>query len=165
MGDRDDRAVVLHQGLLDCVLGGNVKVVGGLVEDEDVGLVEEHQAQSDPGPLSSGEGGDGPFDLLSEQQEPRQELPDLAPALLAGDLQELLLGCELHVQALVVLGVVADLGARRHPEVPPRRDQAQECLHEGGLALAVGPEDSDLVPLLDVQVDAGEDGPPVVLHA
>ncbi len=46
MGDEDDGAVELLQGLVEGVDRFEIQVVGGFVEDQDVGL-EEHEAAED----------------------------------------------------------------------------------------------------------------------
>ena len=58
VGDRDHGARVLLQGALEPGHRLGVEVVGGLVEQEEVGLGEEQPAQGHPAALAAGEGGD-----------------------------------------------------------------------------------------------------------
>ena len=58
MGDDDDRAPVVHQIGLQPGDGVHVQVVGGLVQDNQVGLLQEELAQGHPGLLTAGEGAD-----------------------------------------------------------------------------------------------------------
>ena len=56
MGDRDDGAGVLLQVLLEPQDALRVEVVGGLVEQQQVGLLQEQLAEGDPAPLATGQG-------------------------------------------------------------------------------------------------------------
>jgi hypothetical protein len=58
VGDDDDRARVLAQVLLEPGHRLGVEVVGGLVEQQQVGLLEQQAAQRDAALLAAGEGGD-----------------------------------------------------------------------------------------------------------
>ena len=58
MGDGDDGARVVLQGALQPGHRLGVEVVGGLVEQEEVGLGEQQAAQRDPPALATGQGGD-----------------------------------------------------------------------------------------------------------
>ena len=58
VGDRDDRAGVLRQVLLQPQHALGVEVVGGLVEQQQVGLLQQQLAQRDPAALTTGELGD-----------------------------------------------------------------------------------------------------------
>lgn len=49
MGDEDDGAFVFGDGLEDFVAGGGVEVVGGLVEEEDVGAGGDERGEGETG--------------------------------------------------------------------------------------------------------------------
>ena len=109
MRDRDDRAGVLLEVLLEPLDGLGVEVVGGLVEQQEVGLLEQQLAERDAALLTTGEHRDvgvrrraaqGVHRLLELGVEvPRVEVVDLL-------LQRAHLGEEL-----VVVGVgVGELG-------------------------------------------------------
>ena len=55
VGDEEDGAFVLLDGLVEGVDGFEVEVVGGFVEDEDVGLLQHDLAEEQPGGFASGE--------------------------------------------------------------------------------------------------------------
>ena len=55
VGDRDDGAGVLGQVLLQPEHALGVEVVGRLVEQQQVGLLQQQLAQRDPAPLTAGE--------------------------------------------------------------------------------------------------------------
>ena len=58
MGHEDDRTRVFRQMPLQPGHALGVKVVGGLVEQEDVGTLEQHSAERHPPALAAGEGAD-----------------------------------------------------------------------------------------------------------
>ena len=60
MGDGDDGAGVLREVLLQPLHGLGVQVVGGLVEEQQVGGLEQQLAQRDAAALATGEVGDRP---------------------------------------------------------------------------------------------------------
>ena len=60
MGDGDDGAGVLGEVLLQPLHGLGVQVVGGLVEQQQVGRLEQQLAERDAALLATGEGGDRP---------------------------------------------------------------------------------------------------------
>ena len=109
VGDEEDGAFVLLDGLVEGVDAFEVEVVGGLVEDEDVGLLQHDLAEEQAGGFASGEGV-GLLEALFALEEHLAE--DAADVFLGG------LGVELvepvgggHAEldgALVVLGEVAD---------------------------------------------------------
>ena len=55
MGDQDDRALVLGQVRLEPRDRLGVEVVGGLVEQQQVGVLEQQLAERDAAPLTAGE--------------------------------------------------------------------------------------------------------------
>ena len=55
MGDGDDRALVLLEVLLEPGDGLGVEVVGGLVEEQEIGALQEHAAQGDAALLAAGQ--------------------------------------------------------------------------------------------------------------
>ena len=55
MGDEDDGAFVFGDGLEDFVAGGGVEVVGGLVEEEDVGAGGDERGEGETGLFAAGE--------------------------------------------------------------------------------------------------------------
>lgn len=58
VGDGDDRAFVLLQMCLEPLDAFGVEVVGGFVEEEDVGLAEQQAAEGHAAPLAAGKGSD-----------------------------------------------------------------------------------------------------------
>ena len=53
MAHQHEGAGELEQGLLENIERRDVEVVGGLIEDEQVGRLEHHPGEDDPGALAS----------------------------------------------------------------------------------------------------------------
>ena len=64
MGDEDERALEFEEGFFEDFQGGDVEVVGGLVEQEDVGGLKHEAGDEDAGALSATEAADGLVELL-----------------------------------------------------------------------------------------------------
>ena len=72
MRDQDQRAGKLEQSLLEHLEGGDVEIVGRLVEQQQVGLLEHQPGDVHAGALAAGEAADGLDELfLAEQKAPR----------------------------------------------------------------------------------------------
>jgi hypothetical protein len=69
VGDEDERAGVFEQALFEDLEGGDVEVVGGLVEQEDVGGFEHEFGDEDAGALAAAEPFDGLVELLAGEEE------------------------------------------------------------------------------------------------
>ena len=54
VGHDDHRALVVRQGLLQPSHRLHVQVVGGLVQEQHVGVLEQHLAERDSPPLAAG---------------------------------------------------------------------------------------------------------------
>jgi hypothetical protein len=82
VGDGDDRAGVLGEVLLQPLHALRVQVVGGLVEQQQVGRLEQQLAQRDPAALTTGELGDVGVRRRAAQRVHRQlELESTSHAL------------------------------------------------------------------------------------
>ncbi len=75
VGDGDNRAGVLLQVLLQPGHGLGVEVVGRLVEQQDVGLLQEQPHQRHAPPLAAGKDGDGRIARRTAQRVHRQIEP------------------------------------------------------------------------------------------
>ena len=92
MGDQDDGGVELDQVALEPLQRGDVEVVRGLVEQQQVGAGGEGAGQRDAGQLAAGEGRERALEVLGAKTEALQDRDDLvAPAVAAAGF-ELLLG-------------------------------------------------------------------------
>lgn len=134
----------------------DVEVVGGLVEDDQVLLVDEELGQRDTAALATGERGDDGVEPVLEAgegqaaEEPGEHVADLGAArpLVVGEIADDLLADGL----LRVQGVVLGEDAETQPAVVGdaagvRVLQLGEHPDEGGLAVAVAAHDTDPVAL------------------
>ncbi len=157
MGDHDHRAGPAVEEVLQLGKGLDVEVVGGLVEEEDVGLVHQQAQDLQPAALTAG------------------EVADRRPLLLLGEAELLAqLACR-HLAALAEVDAVADaldglqdtqgrveladlLGEVGQPDGLADRDFARggldvalgagglgEGAQQGGLAGAVDADEADAV--------------------
>ena len=97
MRDGDDRALVLGQVLLEPGHGLGVEMVGGLVEQQQVGCAQQQSAESDPAALAAGEDADVRVRRRQPQRVHRVfelgvEVPRVRGVDLGLDLAELLGG-------------------------------------------------------------------------
>lgn len=134
----------------------DVEVVGGLVEDDQVLLVDEELGQRDTAALATGERGDDGVEPVLEAgegqaaEEPGEHIADLGAArpLVVGEIADDLLADGLRR----VQGVVLGEDAETQPAVVGdaagvRLLQLGEHPDEGGLAVAVAAHDTDPVAL------------------
>jgi hypothetical protein len=141
----------------------------GLVEDDDLGIVDERARDEEPPLHPARELLDRRIGLLGElhklQELPGPLLGDLARQVEVAPVhEEVLQDLEVVVQ-IVLLGddpdaaldlalVLRDLEPRDR-ELPAGRDgRAVEHLHRGGLAGAVGPEETEALAPVDLKVHA-----------
>ncbi len=80
MGDGEDAAGVRREMALEPLHGLRIEVVGRLVEEEQVGLLEQQLAQRHPAPLATGQVVDELLGRRAAQRvhrlvEPRVEVP------------------------------------------------------------------------------------------
>src|SRR4029077_13411294 len=71
--DEDDRAGIALERVLEHLLGGDVEVVGRLVEEEQVGGLEGETAEGEPGALAAAQGGDRREDLVAAEQQAAED--------------------------------------------------------------------------------------------
>mmetsp|Transcript_37180 Transcript_37180/g.93314 ORF Transcript_37180/g.93314 Transcript_37180/m.93314 type:complete len:283 (-) Transcript_37180:2076-2924(-) len=159
------RPGVVLDGLLEHLLGGNVQVVGRLVQDQQVARTQQHLAQSQPRLLAAAEHSHRLVHILSSEHETRQEIPDilwresffLPCGVFVGviDLHDGLQGRPVEIQriSLVLFEVVDDcagpLDLRRAPD---GLLQTQYETQQGRLAHPVRSEYGDSFVVSDREV-------------
>ncbi len=93
MGDEDDRGVEVDEVGLEPLQRGDVEVVGGLVEEQQVGSAGQRPRQRGAGQLATGEGREPPLGLLGVEAEPAQDFQHpVTPAVAAARFELLLRG-------------------------------------------------------------------------
>ena len=163
VGDEEDRHLRLQEEILHPEDRLQVEVVGGLVQEQQLGLGREGAGEEGAAAQASGEVEVGAVlgkpEAGDEVVDPQVALPILLRAVLrpepGGDelahRQGDVLGDLLGQQGLP--GGAADLAA-------VGAHLAGGDSEEGGLAGAVAPDEADALALLDLQVDPVEDGRP-----
>ena len=197
MGDGQHAAGVRREVAFEPLHRLGVEVVGGLVEEQQVGLLEQQLAQRHPAALAAGEVVDQDVRRRAAQRvhrlvEPAVDVPRVGVVqrglevagllhqgvlvgvgvahLHVGVLEPLHLGLDLVHGLLDVVEHRRALGQGRllleHPDRGVRVDdrvavvgvlEARHDLEEGGLAGAVGADDSDLGAVQEGQGDVVED--------
>ena len=117
VGDGDDRARVVTQVLLQPGDRLGVEVVGGLVEQQEIGLAQQQPAQRDAAALTAGERGDvgvggGAAERVHRVLERRVEIPPVDRIDLLLDARELVCGLVgvVHRQLVEAVEQGPDLG-------------------------------------------------------
>ena len=133
VGDRDDGALVVVQVALEPRDRLGVEVVGGLVEQQQVGLLEEQPAERDAAALAAGERGH--VGVAGRQAQRVHRLVDaLVEAPRVGGVDPLLDARELVGGLLGVVGgqlLEAVEQAAHLRRVPPPRSRARPCRGSG----------------------------------
>ena len=68
MGNHQDSARELAQRLIQCLLGVQIQMVGGLVQDQHIGLAQHHNGKLELGPLTAGQRPHLLIDILAGEQ-------------------------------------------------------------------------------------------------
>ncbi len=170
VGDEDDSAVELLQGLVEGVDRFEIQVVGGFVEDQDVRLEEHEAAEDQTGRFATGESFGGLEGVFTGEEHLTEE----AAELFVGGFHVVLAEPVDAVHAVfdgfgMVLSEVADAGfvtpddvatvdgefvfvmAGEHGGVGQKRAQ------EGGFTGTVSAHDGDLVATADEGLEVFED--------
>ena len=79
VGDEDDRALVLDQRVLERLAALDVEVVGGLVEDQDVGAGGDQDRQREPPLLAAGDVAELLLGVVAGEEEAAEQRPRLRP--------------------------------------------------------------------------------------
>lgn len=157
MGDHDHRAGPAVEEVLQLGQGLDVEVVGGLVEEEDVGLVHQQAQDLQAAPLTTGEVADGrPLLLLGEAELlaelARRHLAALAEVDAVADALDGLQDPQGRVEFTDLLGEVGQLDglsdddpAGRGLDLALGTGGLGEGAQQGGLACAVDADEADAV--------------------
>ena len=165
MGDHHHAAAEVFKEVFEHAQGLHVQVVGGLVEQQHVGGLDQQPAEMQPPSLAAGELGHRLVLLGWWKQEALQQLG--GTQLLAihrhpaggglNHVQHLLVGLEQHVAVLVEVGELhggAQLQAAAAGLAPARYH-----LQQARLAGAVGPDDANPVLRAEVVAEGSQQGP------
>ena len=165
MGDHHHAAAEVFEEVFEHAQGLHIQVVGGLVEQQHVGGLDQQPAEMEPPPLAAGELGHRLVLLGWWKQEALQQLG--GAQLLAvhchptggslNHLQHLLVGLEQHIAVLVEVGELhggAQLQAAAAGLAP-----AGDHLKQARLAHPVWANDADPVFRAEVVAEGAQQGP------
>mmetsp|Transcript_10863 Transcript_10863/g.47048 ORF Transcript_10863/g.47048 Transcript_10863/m.47048 type:complete len:268 (-) Transcript_10863:1681-2484(-) len=160
VGDEDDAALKLVQGVAEGVDGLHVEVVGGLVHEENVGIAEMDSGEHHASLLASRELHNWRQVVVARETKLSKLGANLlrlvAPALrLEVTAKQVLHGVLIHRQHIdEVLGVAPDAQLVRPPAVSRGGLKvAREKVHQRGLTSAVGTDDAHPGAHVDAQVE------------
>ena len=152
MGHGDNDTCKSGEVILQDGEGGDVQVIGGLVQKQYIAACRQHRQQVEPALFPAGELSDGGVLHGGVKKEVLQQGAGTDGALTGGDVLRNVLDIVDDplggVHVLRGLGKIADLyGLAPFNGAGVRLDLPCDELHEGGLAAAVFPDDADaLVP-------------------
>ena len=167
VGHRPDEVpVVGHQqhgsgigaeGVLENVAAGQVEMVGGLIQHQQVHRLHHQAGQGQTGALATGELRDPTVGVVSPQPERAEHGAQIAPSRIDPGREHLdrPLGAVQLVGLMLAEGGDTHVGAYPH-SARTRGQLAQDQLQQGGLARAVGPHQGHRLAPLDRQGRAGD---------
>ncbi len=177
--------------------GLDVEVVLRLIEQQQVGVFQQHQREHQPGALAAAQRAEGKFEFLLAETEAAQHGPDARAEFIAAPERERVLQPAVRLQGRVVavghallerrqfpflvdqvlkrllhnledagvgrrlgeLGQHGDARALHALDSPAvRHDRPGDDAEQGGLASAVAPDQTDVLPLFDTEIDRVEHG-------
>ena len=132
----------------------DIHVVGGLVEEEDIGLLENGTGERQLHLPTSGKGTDGALDLLVIKVELDKGVADLLVGLVDADRSKLLLGpLEDSELGVVRVEIVLDVDGLDLGLLGETLDLlVVDGAHEGGLAGTVGSEETVALATLEAEM-------------
>ena len=151
MGDHEGGTGKGAEGLLQDLLAGHVEVVGGLVEDEEIGRDEQHPGQCQTVLFSPGEDTDRFGHVVLAEEEGAEDGPDVGFAGPDGGCRGLLEDGALAVHFLaLVLGEVAYVDLVPRGDGPGVRGLAtRQQAGQGGFTGPVQADHADPVALFN----------------
>ena len=140
VADQDQAAGVRPEESLQPVDARQVEVVGWLVEEQDVGVLEQELGQRHPHHPAAREGADVPLDVGIGEPEPSEDAPRLSLEAVAAQQRESVLQAPILAHQLCDFGVVARLGELRLDVTEPMADPAHRtsARHHLGQHAAAG---------------------------
>ena len=164
MGDEDEAAVELGEAVLEDFEGRDVEVVGGLVEDEQVGGLAHQARDEDAGLLTARQAAHGHLELFGSEQEAPGPGRDVDAAALPRD--RVALGRERAAQALGRIEAAALLLEPDDPQPIGALDltrvgwqRSRQEIEQRRLAAAVRADQADARAGRDDEVEVADQTP------
>ncbi len=157
--DEEDGAGEVGDGFEQDVLGAEVEVVGGLVEQQQVRGRDEHLGHGVAVALAAGEDAEFLEDVVAGEHEAAEQGAQLDDGNLGGDAGDVVehLGVGVEDFVLVLREEVGEDVVAFADGAGGGLFLAAEQADEGGLAGAVGADEGDAVAALDREADVFED--------
>lgn len=160
VGNDEEGAGVVDEGLLQDVLRLHVEVVGGLVKNKEVGRADEHADEGDAGTFATAEDADFLEDVVAFEEEAAE---DVAGGHFGAAGLDFFDGFEDGEGGVELVGVVLveEGGEGFGPQfvvAGGRLFLAGDHAAEGGFTGTVGADDGDFFAAGDFEVDVAEDG-------
>ena len=160
MRDGDERARVVDEGLFEGGFGIHVQVVGRLVHQQEVVLLEQEFEQGHTRPLATGELGELGRNLLVGKLEATQRCTDVTVLEIRAEFCDLLHRIEVEIKRRMVLVEVANFTPGCQVHLPAGQPLiAVDEFQERRLSLAVAADDADAVALANLEGLVVEDFP------
>jgi len=158
VGDEDDRSLELGEGVLQRLSALDVEVVGGLVEDQDVGPRGDQDRQRETALLAAGDVAQLLLGVGAGEEEAAEQHPRLLAAEAGLALRRVEHGARPR-RRVGVLGEVAELDVvAAADDAGGGGATAGESLDQGRLAGPVGADEDHVLAALDLEAGAGEEG-------
>ena len=158
MGHDEHRRLAAAEERFERLPGGDIEVVRGLVEQQQVGGRDAQQGQLQPRPFATRELRHGLEHVLAPEQEPG-EIRACRAVLDPRRRQDRIHDRGSRDGRVADLGQVAGLDVRTQAHEPvERRQHARDGAQERGLAGAVRPDDADAVAAGRLQARHAQDG-------
>jgi hypothetical protein len=161
VGDEDEGSLEFEEGFFEDLEGGDVEVVGGLVEHEEVGGLEHKAGDEDAAALAAAEALDGLVELVAGEEEFCGVAGDVDDAVLVDD------GVGVGREGAAEGEGWVDFAELREVDdaeavgaldgAGGRGDFSGHGAEDGGFAAAVGADEAELHAVGDAEADAADD--------
>src|SRR5262249_42161905 len=142
VGDEDESTGKFEKAFFEDFEGGDVEVVGGLVEEKDVGGLKHQLSDQDAGALAAGEIADGTIEVFAGEEEASGPAGDVNDAILEDDgvavWSESAAKRNIGIEAAILVEVnhAKAIGAAQRTGI--RLQIAEKQAKQSGFAAAIG---------------------------
>ncbi len=161
VGNEDEGSLEFEEGFFEDFEGGDVEVVGGLVEHEEIGGLEHKASDEDAAALATAEALDGLVELVAGEEEFCGVAGDVDDAILVDD------GVGVGGEGAAEGEAGIDFAELRKVDDAEAGgaldgaggggDFARHCAKDGGFAAAVRAHEAEFHAVGDAEADAADD--------
>ena len=165
MCHQQDRALIGIQDRLQYLLRRNVQVVGGLIQQQEIGILQGKFRQRQPPAFAAGKHGHFLEGVIAGEQIPADVVAALGGQHAGRGRQDLVQHRLFRVQPLVRLRKIADVQAGTENHLAAQRfELAQDGFQERGLAGAVRADQRRAVRPPQLDIRGAEEQPAGIAH-